>query len=847
MRNKILISLIFAVGLFSGGFKTESYLFTGLKPRAIGPAVTSGRITAIDVVNSNPKIIYVGTAGGGVWKSDDGGVSFYPVFERYTMSIGSLTIDQKRPKTVWVGTGETNVRNTVSVGTGLYRTDDGGKNWEFVGFKDSERIAKIVIEPEDSKTVYVCVLGHLWDSNKERGLYKTTDGGKNWEKILYVDEKTGCADLEMDPQEPNILYAAMWQVRRWPYFFRSGGPGSGLYKTSDGGKKWVKLKRGLPEGELGRIELAIAPSRPSTIYAIVEAKKTGLYRSDDMGENWKRVNSSFFVSARPFYLANLYVSPKDHNRVYSPNFSLWVSDDGGKSFSQSSISSNFGISGGIHPDDHALWINPENPDNLILGTDGGIYVSYDRGNRFRFVGSLPVAQAYHVNYDMSYPYRVCTGLQDNGSWCGPSESISDRIRNKDWFPVGIGDGFYAFFDPESPEIVYSTWQGGKIERFNRKTWEAKDITPLPEKGEPEYRFNWNAAVALSPNDPEIIYIGSQFLLRTRNKGESWERISPDLTTNDPSKLKQDKSGGLTLDVSTAENYCTIYTISESPLDKDIIWVGTDDGNLQVTKDNGKTWENVVSNINGLPRGTWCSSVEASSHWKNTAYVTFDGHRTGDKRSYVFRTRDLGKTWESLATADIDGYCFKIKEDSVNPNLLFLGTEFGLYISIDGGKSWARFKNLPKVAVRDIAIHPREADLILATHGLGIQIIDDITPLRALNPDVLSKSAEVLPSRPVLKKAKAWIMEFLGDGQYSGPNPPNGAMINYYLKKRHIFGTLKLEVYDGKGKLIKTIPTTKHKGINRVYWDMRLKPPKNISFAFAFCGNSFRPNASRGNI
>lgn len=824
-----IIFLILILGLVlypEEALKIDSSFFGDIKPRFIGPAVMSGRITDIEGVAKDPRIIYVGTAGGGIWKSTNGGITFSPIFEKYTMSIGCITVNQNNPDEVWVGTGEINVRNSVSVGTGLYRSKDGGKTWEHLGFKDSERIAEVVLHPKDPKIAYVCVLGNLWNPSKERGVYKTKDGGKTWEKILYVDEDTGCGDLAIDPQEPDVIYAAMWQVRRLPYFFVSGGPGSGFFKSTDGGKNWKKIKKGLPEGDLGRIAFDVSQSRPGTIYGIFEAEKeTALYRSDDMGESWTRVNAFLGTKARPFYLAEIKVDPKDHKRLYNLSLILFTSDDGGKSFTSPAGMSMFGAS--YHPDLQALWINPNNPDHIILGTDGGVYLSFDRGTTFKLLGNIPVSQFYHVHYDMNIPYNVYGGLQDNGSWMGPSKVIGGRgIENKHWKNIGGGDGFHAFPDPTDPDIVYHEWQGGNLVRVNLKTMEMKDIKPYPKKGEPKYRFNWNTPVLISPNDPKVMYIGAQFLFRTKDRGETWEKISPDLTTNDPNKQRQNESGGLSKENTSAENHCTIYTISESPLNPNVIWVGTDDGNLQLTRDGGKNWVNLVKNIPGLPPNTWCSHVEASRFKEGRAYVTFDGHQTGDMKPYVYKTEDFGKTWESLAKEEIKGYCHVIREDLINPDLLFLGTEFGLFISIDGGKNWAHLKeNFPMVAVRDMKIHPREHDLIIATHGLGIWIIDDLTPLRNLTKDILESEVAVLPSRPSTISYSSSVQDFPGDDGFVGSNPPSGAVITYYLKTRHIFGDLKLEVLDSEGKVLKSLPTGKRKGINRIYWDMRLKPPK----------------------
>jgi len=797
--------------------KVDSGTFGGLEARAIGPAVMGGRISALDAFAGDRLTVYAGAAGGGVWKSVDGGTTFKPVFEKHAQSIGAITIDRSKPEIVWVGTGEPWTRNSVSIGDGLYKTTDGGENWEHLGLRNSERISEIVIHPTNNDTVYVCVTGHLWNAHPERGVYKTTDGGKNWEQILFVDENTGCSDLAMDLQEPNILYAGMWQFRRWPYFFKSGGPGGGLHKSTDGGKTWRRITQGLPQGELGRIAVAVAPSRPNVVYANVEAEKTALYRSDDLGETWRWAGADANVESRPFYFSLLLVDPKDHKRVYKPGTTLSVSTDGGESFSQ--------IGGGTHPDHHALWIHPQDSDELLAGTDGGVYASHDRGIHWTFLKALPVSQFYHVSFDSDDPYNVYGGLQDNGTWFGPS-SAAGGVRNRAWENIGSGDGFRVFVDPKECDIAFLEWQGGRVQRVRKSTGEAKDIQPLPTKDDPKYRFNWNTPIALSPNRPDTVYVGAQFLFRTRDRGDSWQKLSPDLTTNDPQKQKQSESGGLTVDNSTAENHGTIYAISESPKNENVIWVGTDDGNVQVTKDGGKTWTNVVGNISGLPHCTWVSSVEASRHTEGTAYVTFDGHTQGDMTAYAYKTTDFGKTWTALAKEPIEGYCHAIREDLVSANLLFLGTELGLFITIDGGTQWARFEGkVPKVAVREIAIHPREHDLILATHGRGILIVDDITPLRQLTSEVLESEVALLDTRPAIARIPASEQCFSGDDEYVGPNPSPGAQITYYLKQRHLMGDMKLEVLDGQGNLLSNLPTSKRRGINRVAWSMRSKPPK----------------------
>ncbi len=799
-----------------GGIPLSAFVFGDLRARAVGPAVMSGRISALDVQDDDPRLMYVGTSGGGVWRSRNGGINFESVFDDHCQSIGAVAIDQARPDTVWVGTGEVWVRNSVSVGDGIYKTTDGGKTWANMGLTDSERIAAVIIHPTDPDIIYVAAMGHLWDANEERGVFKSTDGGKTWSKILYIDENTGCSDLEIDPQEPDILYAAMWEFRRSPDFFKSGGPGSGLHKSSDGGKTWKKLENGLPAGELGRIAVAVMPSRTSVLYAAVESESSAFYRSDDLGESWYQTSDADNIKGRPFYFGHLEPDPQDHDRIYKMSTYMLYSSDGGERFQN--------LGGRVHADGHALWINPNNPRHLVLGTDGGVYISHARGDGFRHVSNLPVSQFYRVNVDDRQPFRVYGGLQDNGSWYAPSRSPSG-IENSDWVNLGGGDGFAVAIDQLDPEIVYWEYQGGNISRKDLRSGEHKDIRPLPSSDGPDLRFHWNAPIVTSPTDPMRLYFGSQFLHRTVDRGESWETLSGDLTTNDKDLQRQKQSGGLTIDNTRAENHCTIFSICESYLDKNIIWVGTDDGNLQVTKNDGKKWSKVTPEAKELPDGTWVSCVEASRHNSEEAFVTFDGHRTGDKQTHVYHTTNMGRTWSSLTTDEVYGHAHVIRQDTVNPDLLFLGTENGLFVTLDKGLHWARFENnFPQASVRDMIIQERENSLVTATHGRGIRIIDDITPLRQLTVAALAEPVTIMESRPAILRIPRGRAHSPGNTHFAAGNPSSSAVMSYYLNKRHMFGEMKIEIFSPDGELMKTLPGSKRKGLNFVPWYPRLKPP-----------------------
>jgi photosystem II stability/assembly factor-like uncharacterized protein len=828
--------------------KVDAETISGLGARNIGSAQMSGRVAAIDAVQEGQRLtVYVGSASGGVWKSVNGGTTFKPVFDKQPVqSVGAVTIDPKNPKVVWVGTGEAWTRNSVSVGDGVYKSTDGGDNWTNVGLKDSERVAKILVDPSNTDTVYVCAPGKLWSDSDERGVYRTNDGGKSWTKVLKGGNlSTGCSMMSMDESNPKTIYAGMWDFRRKGWTFRSGGEtpespsASGLFKSTDGGATWAELTeasaKGLPPKPWGRVAVSVAPSKPNVVYAAVEAAtpKDGLYRSDDGGKTWTQLDRSQNMIWRAFYFSNLIVDPKDENKIYKPGGSLIVSNDGGRSFSN--------ISGGAHGDFHCVWVNPNNTDNIITGDDGGLWYSYDGGNRWWKAQNLPISQFYHVSLDNERPYQVYGGLQDNSSWVGQSE-YPGGITNAQWENMYGGDGFWMFVDPSDPNYIYAESQGGYLGRINRRTHESRDIKPLPAYKEGKLRFNWNAPIHVSATQGGTVYLGSQFLFRSRDRGQTWERISPDLTTNDPEKQKQEQSGGVTVDNSAAEMHTTIYAIAESPKNPNVVWAGTDDGNVQVTRDGGKTWANVVGNVKGVPKNAWVSYIDAGHFAEGTAFVTFDAHMFGDLKPYVYKTEDFGKTWTPLVPAGspVRGYAHVVRQDIVNNDLLFLGTEFGLWVSLDGGQRWAQYKggDLPSVAVRDLAIHPRDHDLVIATHGRGIWVVDDITPLRALTPDALAKEAFFIEGRPTVRSITGGGGWPNGDAEFVAPNPEGDAVITYYQRRRHIFGDMKIEVFDPAGNLLKVIPSSKRRGLSRVTWSMRLDPPKVPPAATLALGASY---------
>ncbi|GHF27962.1 hypothetical protein GCM10017044_23920 [Kordiimonas sediminis] len=873
LKNTIVASLLLGTTALSAA---DSGLFEGMKGRSIGPATMSGRVAAIDTVKGNPNHIYVGSASGGVWESRDAGTTWAPIFDNEDVaSIGAVAINQSNPDIIWVGTGEGNVRNSVSIGNGIYKSLDGGKTWQNMGLKDSEHINRIAIDPTNPDIVYVAAMGHLWSDGGERGIYKTTDGGKTWNLMLAGEnDQSGATDIKIDPKNPNNLYASMWQFRRYPDYFESGGPGSGLHVSHDGGETWRELTQedGLPEGDLGRSVFTIAPSDTNTVYALIEAKKSAIIRTDDGGRTWRKVNEDKGVANRPFYYMELLVDPNDKETVYNIATTLKRSDNGGRNFETIESVNCCSNPRGLHIDLHSLWINPENSNHLILGNDGGLGISHDRGETWRFVANLPVGQFYQVNVDNELPYNIYGGLQDNGSFRGPANVWENGgIRNFHWQEIGFGDGFDASPDPENAMEGYSMSQGGALNRWNLNTGESFSIRPNPDETGTELRFNWNSGFAQDPFDPATIYYGSQFLHKSTDRGRTWQQISGDLTTNNKELQRFKKSGGITADVTAAENWQTITAVAPSPIEKGTIWVGTDDGRVHVTRDGGETWNSIGDKVRGEAKGSWVPHIEPSPHDASQAFIVFDDHRRGNMDPHVYRIDNYGRKWTNLATKDVSGYALSIQQDHVDPDLLFLGTEFGLFVSRDAGKNWMKWTaGVPTVSVMDLAIQERENDLVLATHGRAIIVIDDYSGLRNLSDDDLSAPLKLLSvTDGIMYDPKQTPgTRFVANTAFIGDNEPYGAMITFVAngdtvpfadaekekarqvaireearkdekskgRKMDVKGEegvvadkdtkeksktkpakVKVEISDADGKVIRTYTRPVTKGINRITW------------------------------
>jgi photosystem II stability/assembly factor-like uncharacterized protein len=838
-----------------------------LRFRELGPAIMGGRIDDFAVVESDPRIVYVCTASGGILKSTNAGTTWEDVFDDQDVSTcGDIAIAPSDPSILYVGTGESNNRQSSSWGNGVYKSLDAGKTWTNVGLKDTHHIGRVVVHPTNPNIVYVAAAGHLWGPNKERGVYKTTDGGKNWQQILFINEDTGVNELAMDPESPDTLYAGAYQRRRTVFGFNGSGPGSAIYKTTDGGANWKKLTKGLPYesgGETGRIGIDIYRRNPNIVYVLVEHKSGGIFRSTDKGETWTKMSDT---NPRPMYYSQPRIDPNNDLRIWLLGAPLYFSEDGGKTFVTTR-------GGRIHSDHHGLWINPANSEHMIIGNDGGIYWTYDGGRSWDFVNTRPLGQFYEIGVDMAKPYNICGGLQDNNSWCGPSATPYTRgVSNDEWVTVGGGDGFYAQIDPTDPNIVYAESQDGNLLRRNMASRESKSIRPVEKEGESRYRFQWNSPIVISAFDPKTLYYGGNFLFKSADRGDNWTKLGPDLTTGEDRNKKAIM--GRVPDAETrsrhdgVQNWPCITTIAESALNKNVLWAGTDDGNLQVTRDGGATWKNVAEKAPGVPKGTYVARVITSRAAEGTAYVAFDGHRMDDYGVYLFVTTDFGETWKALG-ANLpagSGTIHVVREHPRNHDLLFVGAEFGAYASFDRGASFTRLKlNLPTVPVDDILIHPRENDLIFGTHGRSIWLLDDITPLEQMNEKVAASDFQLFDLRPAI----AWRLSnhkgSTGAKFFSAPNPPNGAVIQYYLKneikdeprpggqpgqpqtitgpggqqippeiaaqfglasqqQQRTTTKVSITILDADGKEVRRMNGTGNAGINRVTWDLRYTAP-----------------------
>ncbi len=805
-------------------------LFANLAFRNVGPANMSGRIADVEGVPGDPSTVYAGAASGGVWKSTNAGQTWTPIFDKQPVqSIGDLASEPGNPEVLYVGTGEGNVRNSVSFGQGVFKTTDGGKSWRHLGLSDTRHIPRIVINPKDPRKVYVAAIGHAFGPNEERGVFMSEDGGETWKKSLYTDDRHGASDVDIDPQNPNILYAGLWYFDRKQWTFRSGDEAGGVYRSVDGGKSWTKLTKGLPK-LMGRIGIKVAPSSPNVVYVVAETREGYVFRSDDHGDSWQKVSDNANTLGRGFYYADLRVDPNNENRVYTLGMSFSLSIDGGQTFNL--------MTGNFHGDHQSLWIDPTNPRRMFMGDDGGLNVSYDMGKTWEWFGNLPAGQFYQLSYDMREPfYHVAGGLQDNGVWTGPTRTRGSFIWSSDWRFIQNGDGYYAVSHPDDPDLFLSDYQAGGIQATNLQTYEQREASPQVKRmdGYPAdsnaVRFNWNAPIVQSPHDKRVVYFAGNIVFRSTDWGRTWAAISPDLSKND--KSRQGNAGGPVLKENTvAEYYGNVYSLSESPVQKGVIWAGTDDGNLQLTQDDGRSWTNVSANVVGVGADAVVSGIESSHSAPGTAYASFERRMMDDFRPYVYKTTDFGRTWTNITgNLPTNAYVQVVREDPKNPSLLYAGTELGLFVSWTGGGDWTRLrgKNFPSVAVHEVLVHPRENDLVLATHGRAIWVLDDATALQQMSPTIAEKRAHLFPPRVATRYNQGDQSWNYGSKQFRGTNAAYGAIITYWLKNKPAADSLLRVELLQNGTVIRRLKRpSADAGFNRVVWDLRMEPPKGLS-------------------
>ena len=804
--------------------------FATLSYRNIGPVNMSGRMSDVEGVAGDPSIVYIGSASGGVWKTLNGGTTWTPIFDKQPVqSIGDLAVDPTNAGVVYVGSGESNVRNSVSFGNGVYKTTDGGLTWRHIGLGDTRHIARLVINPLDPRKVYVAAIGHAFGPNEERGVFMSDDAGDSWKKVLYTDNRHGASDLEIDPQNPNILYAGMWYFDRKQWTHRSGDEHGGVYRSTDGGKTWSKMTKGLPK-LMGRIGIKVAPSSPNVVYVVAETKEGYVFRSDDHGETWRKVSDNAHTLGRGFYYADLRVDPVNPDRLYTLGMAFTVSIDGGLTFKP--------MTGNFHGDHQTMWIDPKNPKRLFMGDDGGMNVSYDQGKSWEWFQNIPVGQFYQLSYDMREPFfHVAGGLQDNGVWTGPTRTRGASIWSTDWRFIQNGDGYYAVSHPDDPDNFLSDYQAGGIQATNLKTFEQREASPQAKRMDGHsadsnaVRFNWNAPIVQSPHDKRVVYFAGNIVFRSNDWGKTWTKLSGDLSKND--KSRQGDAGGPVLRENTvAEYYGNVYSLAESPAQKGVLWAGTDDGNLQLSQDDGKTWTNVAPNVAGVGPDAVVSGVEPSRTSAGTAYVTFERRMMDDFKPYVFKTTNFGKTFSNITgNLPAANYVQVIREDPRNPNLLYLGTELGLYVSWTGGTNWTRLhlKNLPSVAIHEVLVHPRDNDLVLATHGRALWVFDDASPIQQMTAQIAARNVHLFPSRAAVRYNQGDQSWNWGNKHFRGQNAPYGALVTYWLGSKLASDSLvKLEVVQN-GTVIRRIKKPSFDaGFNRVTWDLRMDPPRVLS-------------------